>query len=79
MKKFQVFLTTMYGSFIKVFITAVLVFIVKNKGIEGLKIEQVINSGLVAILPVIINFINPEDQRYGIGSSDSQPMVDSKP
>jgi len=79
MKKFQVFLTTIYGSFLKVFLTAIFLFIIKNKGIEGLNIAQLIDSGLVAGLPVIINFINPQDKRYGVGSSDSQPIVENKP
>lgn len=34
--------------------------------------EAILISGLVSVLPVIINWLNPNDTRYGRGSVDSE-------
>jgi len=62
------------GSWVKVFISAVLLQFM-NGLIEGhplfswdkAMLEKLATAGLVALIPVIINFINPNDTRYGVG------------
>lgn len=34
--------------------------------------EAVLISGLVAVVPVVVNYLNPNDTRYGRGSKDSE-------
>jgi uncharacterized membrane protein len=62
------------GSWVKVFISAVLLQFM-NGLIEGHRLftwdkamlEKLATAGLVALIPVIINFLNPNDTRYGVG------------
>lgn len=68
----QKFLNTMAGSWLKVFITAVLseYLILKANGLSLFDwnkqtIEALLTAGVVAVIPVIINFLNPNDPRYG--------------
>ena len=73
MKK-NFFANTPAGSWVKVFISAVLLQFM-NGLIEGhplfswdkAMLEKLATAGLVALIPVIINFINPNDTRYGVG------------
>jgi hypothetical protein len=62
------------ASWVKVFISAVLLQFM-NGLIEGHPLfswdksmfEKLTTAGLVALIPVIINFLNPNDTRYGVG------------
>jgi Na+/citrate or Na+/malate symporter len=63
------FLNTPYGSFLKVFIAAILVFIIKSGSIWGIDWKQLLDAATLAVIPVIINFFNPADTRYGVGST----------
>lgn len=73
----QKFLNTALGSWVKVFISAVLgqYFIMLNSGIDIFKwdittVKALILAGAVAVLPIVINALNPSDTRYGAGSKN---------
>lgn len=51
------------GSAFKVGLSASLVWLVDNVG--SLSLEPVLQIALTAALPVLINYLNPEDWRYG--------------
>lgn len=63
------FLNTMAGSWLKVFAVAVLVkFMDLGGDIFALNIDSLrhlVQAGVIAAIPVIINFLNPNDPRYG--------------
>jgi len=59
------FLNTIYGSYIKVFITAVLTMVISKGDIFAITLNEVISAGAIAILPIIVNWLNPHDIRYG--------------
>lgn len=70
MKKY--FLNSAFAGWLKVFISAVLLQVL-NSMTEGYSlftydwpmIQKILNAGFVALLPVIINYLNPNDPRYG--------------
>lgn len=71
MKKY--FLNTPIASWIKVFISAILAEILielqKGKSLFTWDIEmasKVLTTALLSLLPMIINYLNPNDPRYGI-------------
>jgi hypothetical protein len=51
------------GSAFKVGLSASLVWVVENVG--SLSLEPVVQIALTAALPVLINWLNPQDWRYG--------------
>lgn len=51
------------GGFAKVASGAMLVWIVDN--LSTFQIPEIVQVGLIAGLPIIINWINPNDPRYG--------------
>lgn len=65
----QKFLNSIYGSWLKVFAVAILVKFsdlgadVFSLDAESLK--HIVNAGVLALIPVIINYLNPADPRYG--------------
>ena len=59
------FLNTMYGSYVKVFLSAVLTMIITKGNIYLITLEECISAGVISILPIIINYLNPNDKRYG--------------
>lgn len=59
------FLNTIYGSWVKVFVSAVLTMIVMKGDIYLITLKDCLNAGIISILPIIINFLNPLDKRYG--------------
>lgn len=66
------FLSTVYGSWLKVFISAILgaylLLLQDGKQLfswDFAMIENLLTVGVVATLPVIINWFNPTDNRYG--------------
>ena len=73
------FLNTVIGSWMKVFLTAVMIQMMNNLR-EGMTIASwnrdtfwdFTSAGLFALLPVIINFFNPNDTRYGINKEKPQ-------
>ena len=59
------FLNTAIGSWLKVYITGVLMFIVANGGIRNIDWITALEATLISTLPVLINYLNPKDTRYG--------------
>lgn len=69
--QFKGFLNTPFGSFVKVFFSAMAVRFMAEGGnllsFDMNMLHKLINTGAMAVLPVIINFLNPNDPRYGKG------------
>jgi len=59
------FFNTIYGSWVKVFISAVLTMIIAKGNIYLITLEECISAGVISILPIIVNYLNPNDNRYG--------------
>jgi hypothetical protein len=70
----QKFLNTIWGTYLKVLVSAVLTTISLKLGqghdITTLSAKQWLFTCLVPVLPIIVNWINPEDKRYGVGSEN---------
>lgn len=68
------FLNTVWGSYIKVLISAVLTAIsmklAQGEDISTLTAKQWLFACLVPVLPILINWLNPQDKRYGLGSEE---------
>lgn len=56
-------------SWLKVFLASILTVIVSHGDIWTTNWKEVLSAGIVSTLPVIINFLNPNDTRYGVGSN----------
>jgi hypothetical protein len=59
------FLNTIYGSWLKVAITGILTMIITKGNIYKVTLAECISAGVIAILPIVINWLNPHDPRYG--------------
>lgn len=59
------FLNSIYGSWLKVFVSAILTMIVMKGDIYLITFKDCLNAGIISILPIIINYLNPHDKRYG--------------
>jgi hypothetical protein len=59
------FLNTIYGSWLKLVITAILTMIISKGNIYEVTLKECISAAVISILPIIINFLNPHDTRYG--------------
>ena len=59
------FLNSIYGSWLKVAITAILTMIITKGNIYEVTLEEVISAGVISMLPIIVNWLNPHDTRYG--------------
>lgn len=66
----QNFLNSVVGSYLKVFLSIALALILAQlqQGVLFSNIDWnlIFNAGLVSFLPVLINALNPKDERYGI-------------
>ena len=70
--KLKKLLNTWYGSYFKVFLTAVLTVLLAELS-QGYNLwtmdwamgKKLIAAGVVSLLPIIINALNSEDKRYG--------------
>lgn len=65
-------LNTIYASWIKIFISAVLgaYLIELQNGVNLFSwnlemVESLLTVGVVSMIPIIINWLNPSDTRYG--------------
>lgn len=65
-------LNTIYASWLKVFIAAVLgAYLIELQNGTNLfswnldMVESLLTVGVVSLLPIIINYLNPHDTRYG--------------
>jgi hypothetical protein len=59
------FLNSIYGSWVKIFLSAILTMIISKGDIYLITLKDCLNAGIISILPIIINYINPNDKRYG--------------
>lgn len=66
------FLSTIYGSWLKVFLVAVLAtWMAELSSGRSLfswdlhMVESILRAGVLATVPVIINYLDPNDSRYG--------------
>ena len=59
------FLNSIYGSYIKVFLSAILTMIIAKGDIYLVTLKECLGAGIISILPIIINYLNPNDTRYG--------------
>jgi hypothetical protein len=55
--------TSPIASFAKIAASGMLVWVIDNVG--SLQIPQIVQVGLIAGLPILINWLNPDDPRYG--------------
>lgn len=59
------FLNTPVGSWVKVFLATVLVLILNHGNIYDLNWKELANTAVMSAIPVLINYLNPNDPRYG--------------
>jgi len=59
------FLNSIYGSWLKLALTAILTMIVAKGNIYEVTLEECISAAVISILPIIVNYLNPNDKRYG--------------
>jgi hypothetical protein len=59
------FLNSIYGSYVKVFLSAILTMILAKGDIYSITLQECISAGVISIIPIIINYLNPNDTRYG--------------
>ncbi len=70
--KLKKLLNTWYGSYVKVFLSAVLTILLAELS-QGYSLfsmdwvmgKKLIAAGVVSLLPIVINALNSEDKRYG--------------
>jgi hypothetical protein len=62
--------TNPMGGFVKVAIGAMLVWVIDN--LSTLQIPEIAQVGLIAGLPILINYLNPGDPRYGKVSDETR-------
>ena len=59
------FLNSIYGSWVKIFLSAILTMVIVKNDIYSVTLKECISAGIISILPIIINYLNPNDTRYG--------------
>ena len=59
------FLNSVYGSWLKIVLTAILTMIITKGNIYEVTLEECISAAVISILPIIVNWLNPNDPRYG--------------
>lgn len=63
------FLNTVFGSYLKVLVAALLTIIatelMNGKTIFDLDWKYLVNATVLSALPILINWLNPKDPRYG--------------
>ena len=59
------FLNSIYGSYLKVFLSAILTMILAKGDIYSVTLKECISAGVISIIPIVINYLNPNDTRYG--------------
>ncbi len=59
------FLNSIYGSWVKIFLSAILTMVMAKGDIYLVTLKECISAGIISILPIIINYLNPLDKRYG--------------
>jgi len=64
-KEMMKFLNSIWGSWLKVALTGILTMIIAKGNIYEIAMQDIISAAVIAILPIIINYLNPHDTRYG--------------
>ena len=64
-KEMMKFLNSIWGSWLKVALTGVLTMIIAKGNIYEIAMQDIISAAVIAILPIIVNYLNPHDPRYG--------------
>jgi hypothetical protein len=64
MKEFK----AMLGSFLRVFLSSILTLIIAQGGVTNLEWLHIFEASLISALPVLYNYLNPKDTRYGNGA-----------
>lgn len=63
------FLNTAVGSWLKVFVATILSLVLVNmsngQDIFSMDWKQLISGAIASLLPILINWLNPNDPRYG--------------
>lgn len=59
------FLNSIYGSWLKLALTAILTMVITKGNIYEVTLEECISAAVISFLPIIINWLNPHDLRYG--------------
>jgi len=59
------FLNSIWGSWLKVALTGILTMIIAKGNIYEIAMQDIISAAVIAILPIIVNYLNPHDTRYG--------------
>ena len=59
------FLNSIYGSWVKIFLSAILTMVIAKGDIYMVTLKECISAGIISVLPIIINYLNPHDTRYG--------------
>lgn len=59
------FLNSAFGSWIKIVIVAILTMMINKGNIFEITLHEYFNAAIFSILPIIINYLNPHDTRYG--------------
>lgn len=59
------FLNSIYGSWVKIFISAILTMVIAKGDIYAVTLKECFSAGIISILPIIVNYLNPHDTRYG--------------
>jgi hypothetical protein len=59
------FLNSIYGSWLKIVLTAILTMVIAKGDIYEVTLEECISAAVISILPIIVNYLNPHDPRYG--------------
>lgn len=63
--------TSPIGGFAKVATAGMLVWVIDN--VASLNIPEIVQVGLIAGLPILINWMNPDDPRYGKSGDETCP------
>jgi hypothetical protein len=59
------FLNSIYGSWVKIFLSAILTMVIAKGNIYSVTLKECFSAGVISILPIIVNYLNPHDTRYG--------------
>jgi hypothetical protein len=60
------FFNTVVGGYVKTFVTVGLAYIIAAGSIYNLNWTELVNTAIMALLPVFLNIVNPVDTRYGL-------------
>lgn len=62
----------MIASWLRVFLSICIVLVMNKGSIWGIDWKEFANSAIISFLPVLYNFLNPADPRYGINKEQPE-------